>query len=137
MSGTHTRIETGSVIRYPYLWQWQAARGETEGRKDRPTAVAVRLPRAAGDRLILLAITSQEPESTQRAVEIPEHEKKRAGLTVGLRLWIVIDEVNIDTVGRSFYLKPEPPLGSFSRSFFGPVLRAMLAGRSVRKVDRT
>lgn len=27
-------------MRYPYLWHWQNARGESEGRKDRPTTVA-------------------------------------------------------------------------------------------------
>ena len=37
-------IQTGCVIRYPYLWAQQAARGETEGRKDRPTVVGVRCP---------------------------------------------------------------------------------------------
>lgn len=29
----------GQVISYPYLWAWQNERGETEGRKRRPTCV--------------------------------------------------------------------------------------------------
>ncbi|MBY5412804.1 hypothetical protein HFO98_31140 [Rhizobium leguminosarum] len=27
----------GEVISYPYLWAWQQQRGETEGRKQRPS----------------------------------------------------------------------------------------------------
>ncbi|MEZ2127876.1 MULTISPECIES: hypothetical protein [unclassified Sinorhizobium] len=39
-------IQTASVIRYPYLWAREAGRGETEGRKERPVAVGVRMPAA-------------------------------------------------------------------------------------------
>ena len=38
-------------------------------------------------------------------------EKRRAGLDATLRLWIILDEYNQDTIGRSFYPEPEPPLG--------------------------
>mgnify|MGYP006932267587 CR=1 FL=1 len=31
----------GQVIAYLYLWAWQNERGETEGRKSRPTCVVV------------------------------------------------------------------------------------------------
>jgi hypothetical protein len=41
-------------------------------------------------------------------------EKRRAGLDAALRLWIILDEYNQDTIGQSFYLEPEPPLGRFS-----------------------
>ena len=33
------RPQTGDVFHYPYLWAWQSALGETEGRKDRPSAL--------------------------------------------------------------------------------------------------
>jgi hypothetical protein len=124
-------IRTGSVIRYPYLWAWQADRGETEGRKARAVAVGVRLSRPKGDDvLLLLPITSREPEATRFAVEIPETEKHRARLDGDIRLWIILDEYNLDVVGRSFYLEPEQPLGRFSRAFFLPLLKAFLARRS-------
>ncbi|APG87413.1 hypothetical protein SAMCCGM7_pC0208 (plasmid) [Sinorhizobium americanum CCGM7] len=45
----YDEIQTAAVIRYPYLWARQAGKGETEGRKDRPVAVGVRLPRPDGD----------------------------------------------------------------------------------------
>ncbi len=38
-------IQTASVVRYPYLWVREAGHGETEGRKNRPVAVGIRLSR--------------------------------------------------------------------------------------------
>jgi hypothetical protein len=92
----------------------EAERGETEGRKPRPVAVGVRIARPKGeDLLVLFPITSQPPSPDRFAVEIPEIEKRRAGLDATLRLWIILDEYNQDILGRSFYLEPEPPLGRF------------------------
>jgi hypothetical protein len=33
-------------------------------------------------------------------------EKRRAGLDAGLRLWIILDQYNQDSIGRSFHLEP-------------------------------
>ncbi len=44
---------------YPYLWKREHDAKETEGRKPRETAVAVRLARAESDALMLLAIASR------------------------------------------------------------------------------
>jgi len=131
-------IGSGSVIRYPYLWVRQAAAGETEGRKPRPVAVGVRIARLKGeDALILFAITSQAPDATRLAVEIPETERRRAGLEGNVRLWIILDEYNQDVIGQSFYLEPEPPLGRFSKAFFLPVLKTFAAEKQKAKsVDR-
>src|SRR5688572_17682446 len=108
-------IVTGAVIRYPYLWRREARRGETEGRKDRPVAVAVRMRRSAGQDVVLVfPITSKMPTNTTIASEIPEREKRRAGLDPDMRLWIVLDEYNGDEVGKSYYLRNEKPLGFFS-----------------------
>lgn len=124
-------LRTGAVIRFPYLWAREAARGETEGRKPRPAAVGVRIPKAKGeDVLVLFPITSQEPSRGRFAAEIPDTEKRRAGLDGALRLWIVLDEYNQDTIGRSFYLEPEPPLGYFSKAFFLPLLREFIRRRA-------
>lgn len=122
-------IQTACVIRYPYLWVREAKRGETEGRKDRPVAVGVRLGRADGDLLLLFPITSRQPDPATFAVEIPDVEKRRAGLQVALRLWVVLDEYNTHVVGQSFYLDPEPPLGRFSKVFFLPLVRSFAARR--------
>jgi hypothetical protein len=125
---------TGAVIRFPYLWARQAHAGETEGRKFRPTVVGVRVAKAKGeDVLFLFPITSQEPQRGRFAAEIPDMEKRRAGLDSSIRLWIVLDEYNQDVIGRSFYLEPDPPLGHFSRAFFLPLLRAFIARRAQSK----
>ena len=122
-------IQTATIIRYPYLWARQARAGETEGRKERPVAVGVRIDRVDGDLILLFPITTQEPEASRFSAEIPLIEKRRAGLDADLRLWIIFDEFNTDIVGRSFYLEPEPPIGRFSKAFFLPLLRAFIARR--------
>ena len=125
------QLRTGCVIRFPYLWVRQAERGETEGRKSRPVAVGVRIARPRGeDLLVLFPITSQPPSRDRFAAEIPEMEKRRAGLDSTLRLWIILDEYNQDTIGRSFYLEPEPPIGRFSKAFFLPLMKEFIARRA-------
>ena len=131
-------LRTGVVIRYPYLWAREAGRGEAEGRKSRPSAVGVRLARPNGeDVLLLFPITSKASERDRFAVELPETEKRRAGLDRDVRLWIVLDEYNEDIVGRSFYLEPEAPLGRFSKAFFLRVMKEFIVRRAqARRVSR-
>ncbi len=120
-------IRTGAVIRFPYLWAREQAAGETEGRKFRPTAVGLRIPRSDGDLVALFPITSSPPSPGRFAVEIPDIEKHRAGLDRTLRLWLVMAEYNEDIVGRSYYLEPTPPLGHLSRAFFAPLIREFIS----------
>jgi hypothetical protein len=128
-------LQTGAVIRYSYLRSREAARGETGGRKPRPVAVGVRIPKPGGeDVLVLFPITSQEPKQGRFAAEIPDTEKRRAGLEGSIRLWILLDEYNQDVIGRSFYLRPEPPLAYFSKAFLLPLLREFIARRSKAKI---
>ena len=125
------------MIRYPYLWARQAAEGETEGRKERPVAVGVRLARPSGDMVLFFPITTKQPEKGRFVAEIPTIEKRRAGLDADLRLWIILDEYNTDIVGQSFYLEPEPPIGRFSNAFFLPLLLEFIARRkSATEVSR-
>ena len=131
------QILTGTVIRYPYLWAREAHSGETEGRKERPVAVGVRISRPDGDLILLFPITTKEPGSARFSAELPAIEKKRAGLDPTLRLWLVLDEFNTDVVGRSFYLEPVSPIGRFSKAFFLPLLREFVARRrTFTQIDR-
>ena len=116
----------------------EAQRGETEGRKPRPVAVGVRIARPKGeDLLVLFPITSQPPSSDRFSVEIPEMEKRRAGLDASLRLWIILDEYNQDVIGKSFYLEPDSQLGRFSKAFFLPLMKEFIARRAgTRGVNR-
>jgi len=135
MSGK--RIIAGVVIRYPYLWARQARSGELEGRKSRPTAVGFRLARSGGDLLLLFPITTSEPSSERRFIEIPETEQHRAGLDTDRRQWIILDETNIDAVEQSFYLEPDSVVGHFSRAFFAPLMREVAERISeIEKVSR-
>ncbi|TAX26564.1 hypothetical protein [Rhizobium leguminosarum] len=130
-------IQTASVIRDPYLWAREAGRGETEGRKERPVAVGMRMPRPDGDLVLFFPVTTKQPEASRFAVELPAIEKRRAGLDADRRLWIIFDEFNTDIVGNSFYLEPEPPTGSFSKAFFLPLLREFIRLRkSATEVSR-
>jgi hypothetical protein len=123
-------LESGVVIRYPFLWSHEARRHETEGRKGRrPTVVALRFPQVGGDLLFLMPITTKPPRDETLAIEIPDLEKRRAGLDDDIRLWIVIEEINEDIIGKSFYLEPEKPLGRFGRPFFLQVVKTVVAQR--------
>lgn len=68
--------------------------------------VGVRLPRPNGEDVVLhFPITSQKPTSARFAAKIPATEKRRAGLSNTLHLWLILDEYNQDVVGKSFYLE--------------------------------
>jgi hypothetical protein len=117
------------------LWRREAARGETEGRKPRPCAVAIRAPRTnRPDLLLLFPITSKKPSATRFAVEIPDNEKRRAGLDSALRLWIVLDECNEEIIPRSYYLEPAAPLGRFSKTFFLPLVLEFIRRRENARI---
>lgn len=128
-------FKSGVVIRYEYLRVRDAKRLETD--KPRKVAVGVRLARPDGDLLYLFPITKTSPRPDQFAVEIPTMEKRRAGLDIDLRLWIVLGEYNVERIGHSYYLEPMPPLGAFSKAFFLPLTRDFVVRRKALKgVDR-
>lgn len=135
-------LRQGSVVLYPYLWATQHRDGETEGRKGRPVCLLLRLPdRQTGlHHLILLAISSKPPLDHQAAVEVPETEKRRAGLQRYPRAWVYVSEYNHDVAERSWYLDPsQEPLGVFGAAFLKEIATAFRARlpRSARRVDRT
>ncbi|ESZ08391.1 hypothetical protein X737_33090 [Mesorhizobium sp. L48C026A00] len=139
MSG---RFLPGQVISYPYLWAWQHERGETEGRKSRPTCVviAVRGARDGLTHLGLLAITTQPPPGDRVGLEVSAIECRRAGLTDLKRCWIVVDEYNYDIAERSWYIESDgKPLGRFSKAFMmkiaGAFIEARSEGRRVSRLD--
>jgi len=133
---------SGLVVTYPYLWRWQRDRGETEGRKERPVCVALAVydPKNETTHLALLAISSRPPGSGGRAIEVPEIECRRGGLSEFKQAWVTVSEYNYDIAERSFYLEQaEAGLGRFSKSFMmrlaaeiAPLFRARRG-----RVDRT
>ena len=135
------RLRQGDVLSYPYLWAWQADRGETEGRKDRPVCLALPLLKNRLPHLFLLAITGTRPSPEQAVLEIPEIEKRRAGLKDWKEGWVIIDECNYDIAETSLYFETtQGVLGRFSEAFTSRIknaLRTAIQSRSMQRIDRT
>lgn len=132
----------GQIIDYPYLWQWQRERGESDGRKPRPVCVvaAVRGARDGLTHLALLAITTSRPGEGRTAMEIPEIECRRAGLAGVRRAWVVVDEYNYDVAERSWYIEPDRhDERRLSKPFMMKLAEAFAAARGSApvRVDRT
>lgn len=126
----------GDVWRYGYLWRWQHERGETAGRKPRPVAiVAVLVERRAATNLFLLPITSSLPDQARFAIEIPQIERRRAGLD-DIPLWIIIDEYNHDILEESHLFDPNARIGRFSPTFHASLLRAFARAARDRRAGR-
>lgn len=84
----------GLVVRYAYLWDYEAQRGRDEAAKDRPCAVVLALQKEGQTTRVWVApITHTEPQKGTSAVEIPAATKQRLGLDQE-RSWIVTTEVN-------------------------------------------
>lgn len=133
---SYDQIQTACVIHCPYQRAREARLGETESREDRPVAVGVRTPRPDGALVLFLPVTTKQPEASRFAAEMPDIEKRRAGLDTDRRLWIIVDDFNTDVVDRSFYLEPDPPTGRFSKAFFLPLLGEFIArGRTSTEVN--
>lgn len=98
-------------------------------------------PETGRTRLFLLAVSSLPPSRDQRAVEIPEMERRRAGLADWKGGWVYVSEYNYDVVETSFYYEPgEQPIGLFSPPFLKQVVnefRVELIRRFAARVDRT
>jgi hypothetical protein len=52
-------------------------------------------------------------------------------------MWIILDEVNVDSVGKSHYLEPDCEIGRFSRAFVLQVFEAWARERRSRRVQVT
>lgn len=119
-------IETGSVVRYQYLWLREYEAGESEGRRQRPVVVGIRLSRAKSDYVYFLPITTQPPHSDTIAIEVPQIERKRAGLDANRQQWIILSEYNADEIPGSWTLEPDAKIGEFSKVFFQKVVKHWL-----------
>lgn len=90
--------DTGSVIRYAYLWADEHARGREEARKDRSALVLALAVRNEGGQTeaLVLAITHSKPETAGAAVALPPTVKRRLKLDEEAS-WIVTTEANAFT----------------------------------------
>ncbi|MEL6206613.1 MAG: hypothetical protein AAFR47_15050 [Pseudomonadota bacterium] len=126
----------GQVFDYHYLWKWQADRGESEGRKKRPSCVVIVVANAAGQHVMFIApITSKAPDTGRTALEIPETEARRAKLDTDVSLWVVLDELNADVLETSYTLEERSPRGSFSPAFTDTILRGVQRLRAAGRLN--
>lgn len=124
-------VKPGDVFNYHYLWKWQSDAGETEGRKSRPVCVSVVVTNADNETIIFVAaITSKVPRQGWIGLEVPQTEAVRAGLSIDTPIWIMVDELNVDCIERSFTFEARAHRGHFSRAFTEHIARAI---QSVRK----
>jgi hypothetical protein len=84
----------GLVIRYSYLWESEARRGQEEGVKDRPCAIVLVVLREGQHPIVrVLPVTHTPPADPNDALEIPAVTKERLGLD-SERSWVVLTEAN-------------------------------------------
>jgi hypothetical protein len=62
-----------------------------------------------------------------------EIERRRAGLHKDHRLWIILDDYNADVMEGSYFIEPDPVIGSLSKAFFLPHMRAFVARKNEAK----
>ena len=87
--------ELGLVIAYSFVWSREAARGVTEGLKDRPCSIVLTTgtTEEGCSEVVVAPITHSQPADPSVAIEIPPKIKRALGLD-GERSWIVLDEFN-------------------------------------------
>jgi hypothetical protein len=126
----------GDVIVYPYRWRSERDEGRfVDGAKERPCCLVLLVTDSAGRETVILApVSSKPPRADQTAIEIPEIERRRAGLEGYPQAWVFVDEVNADRVADSWYLEPQAPLGAFGRSFLAKVAAGIRAHAGKGKI---
>lgn len=119
--------QKGDVWRYEYLWHREHEVGKENAFKPHPTALVTKYLDAKGrTNLFWLPITSKEPLQNRVAIEIPEIEKRRAGLATDIALWVIVDEYNHEFLETSFYFDPKGYQGAFSAAFTNEALDELI-----------
>lgn len=85
--------------------------------------------------LFLLPITGSPPDARRLALEVPEIERRRAGLD-DKPLWIVFDEYNHDILEASHVFDPNARVGRFSATFHALLLRLFASSARERRTAR-
>jgi hypothetical protein len=129
----------GLVISYNYLWAREHDRDEESGRKSRPACVQIIVASGkSGTVVALFPITRQPPLGGRTALEIPEMEARRIGLTSPS--WIIVDEWNLDDLAKSPHIADSRPIGVLSPVFMKRVRREAadrIRARRYRSIPRS
>jgi len=126
--------QAGQVFDYHYLWEREARKGKEEGRKKRPSCMAIVRVNARGQHILFIAaITTKSPTGDTLAIEIPETEAYRAKLSTDVPLWVVVSELNADIMEQSYVLEDRTARGQFGASFTKTVARRI---QEIRKAGK-
>lgn len=134
----------GLVIRYSFLWSREARGGATDGRKDRPCAIVVAVPRDAhGDtRVAVVPITHTAPQDLSTAIALPAVVKTALGLDPEPS-WVCLDELNVFSWPgydlRSISGTNRIDYGPLPRRLFEQIRHGVVAlnrARRIKQVDR-
>jgi hypothetical protein len=122
-------FQDGVVLRYPFLWSHERGRGEEAGRKPGRSNVLVKRFAFGGEEWVaILPITSKPPRPGAPAYALGDLDIRRAGLPGPAPLWIVLDEANLEPLGRSFNLEPGSVVGRLPPATYRAVLDRFRAG---------
>jgi hypothetical protein len=125
----------GLVIYYSYLWAREYDRREESGRKARPACLQIIIAKPeSGTIVALFPITSQPPPPERTALEVPETDARRIGLT--RPSWVIVDEWNLDDLAKSPHIADAHPIGVLSPAFMKRV-RAAAADRIRARLYRS
>ena len=85
----------GLVLSYQYLWHWEYAQGQDNGRKNRPAVVVLHLAREAPtpNEVVVVPITRTPPANPADGVEIPAATRQRLGMSEE-PCWAIVTEIN-------------------------------------------
>ena len=104
--------------RYEYLRHREHEAGKDNAPKSRPAALATTCVGKDGrTNLFRIPIAGKEPHKDRLAIEVPQIERKRAGLASDMRLWVIVDEYNHEFLETSLYIDPKGYRGAFSAAF--------------------
>lgn len=134
----------GLVIRYSFLWSREARAGATEGRKDRPCAIVVAMPRDAhgNTRVAVVPVTHTAPDDPAVSIALAASVMNALGLDAEPS-WVRLDEVNV-FAWPGYDLRP---IAGTDRIVYGPLPKplfdrirsgvvALDRARRVRQVTR-
>jgi hypothetical protein len=132
--------EPGLVIPYVYLWRRECEAGEETGGKVRPGLIIVVIVKSAAgaQRVAVCPMTTQAPDPTRAAIDVPPLVRAHLGLNAA-KSWIICDEYNeFDWPGIDLGLTPKGAdhLGYVPDGLINRVRQEMLAARA-RGVPRT
>lgn len=126
----------GDLLYYDYLWAWEDDQGY-DARKPRETVVAARYALDGDERLLLLPVTSLPPQPGRAAFELPPSEVRRIVRGNVTRLWVMIDEANIERLADPAALGYAEHRGALSEDIFTELYRAFYDDRmKLRRVVR-